>query len=376
MEKYRIDKLSHYKENIEEIEKNTKLLSRNFSFQTLLNKIPDIVLILNHKRQIVYSNDNLLKFLGLDDAKKPLGLRPGEVFNCIHAYETEQGCGSTEFCKECGALKSIVSAMNGEKDVQECRIIENNFGGAYDLRVWSSPLEIEGRKFILFSVADISDEKRREVLERVFFHDILNVASSLKGITELMKMELPDDFDEYKKMLENTSKRLLMDIQTQRQLLAAENGSLEVEYAYLNTMEIMNEVRDFCKKYDFAKDIQINISDDSFDGSIKTDNSILGRILINLVKNALEADYPDGEVNIACRREEGRVVFSVANRKLMPDEVKLQIFQRSFSTKGRGRGIGTYSIKLFTEKYLEGKVSFTSKEGEGTVFTVELPDEN
>lgn len=60
----------------------------------------------------------------------------------------------------------------------------------------------------------------------------------------------------------------------------------------------------------------------------------------------------------------------------MPDEVKLQIFQRSFSTKGRGRGIGTYSIKLFTEKYLEGKVSFTSKEGEGTVFTVELPDEN
>ena len=38
----------------------------------------------------------------------------------------------------------------------------------------------------------------------------------------------------------------------------------------------------------------------------------------------------------------------------MPDEVKAQIFERSFSTKGRGRGIGTYSIKLLTERYLEG----------------------
>ena len=49
------------------------------------------------------------------------------------------------------------------------------------------------------------------------------------------------------------------------------------------------------------------------------------------------------------------------------------IFSRTFSTKGFGRGIGTYSVKLFTEQYLKGKVEFVSESGIGTVFTLVLP---
>ena len=48
------------------------------------------------------------------------------------------------------------------------------------------------------------------------------------------------------------------------------------------------------------------------------------------------------------------------------------MFQRSFSTKGAGRGLGTYSIKLLGEKYLNGKVGFISEQGRGTIFSVEL----
>ena len=54
------------------------------------------------------------------------------------------------------------------------------------------------------------------------------------------------------------------------------------------------------------------------------------------------------------------------------DDIQLQIFQRSFSTKGLTRGLGTYSVKLLTENYLKGKVSFMSNALEGTVFSVEL----
>jgi signal transduction histidine kinase len=56
----------------------------------------------------------------------------------------------------------------------------------------------------------------------------------------------------------------------------------------------------------------------------------------------------------------------------MSEEVQRQLFQRSFSTKGIGRGLGTYSIRLLTENYLKGKVSFISNETEGTVFSIEL----
>ena len=57
----------------------------------------------------------------------------------------------------------------------------------------------------------------------------------------------------------------------------------------------------------------------------------------------------------------------------MTEAVRHQIFQRSFSTKGPGRGLGTYSVKLFTEQYLKGKVGFESLEGKGTTFFVSLP---
>ena len=53
----------------------------------------------------------------------------------------------------------------------------------------------------------------------------------------------------------------------------------------------------------------------------------------------------------------------------------MQIFQRSFSTKGQpGRGIGTYSIKLFGETYLGGRGFVSPAEApEGTTFSIVLP---
>jgi signal transduction histidine kinase len=59
----------------------------------------------------------------------------------------------------------------------------------------------------------------------------------------------------------------------------------------------------------------------------------------------------------------------------MPRHVQQQLFQRSFSTKGGGRGLGTYSIKLLSERYLKGDVSFVSSQAEGTTFTVRFPSE-
>ena len=68
-----------------------------------------------------------------------------------------------------------------------------------------------------------------------------------------------------------------------------------------------------------------------------------------------------------------RVGFTVHNLTVMPPAVQSQIFMRSFSTKGSGRGLGTYSIKLISEKYLRGLVSFFSNAEEGTQFMVSLP---
>jgi sensor histidine kinase regulating citrate/malate metabolism len=110
------------------------------------------------------------------------------------------------------------------------------------------------------------------------------------------------------------------------------------------------------------------------DRVISSDPAILRRILGNLVKNALEAVRSGETVTMYAASREGEVSFHVHNPGVMSPKVQLQLFQRSFSTKAEtGRGIGTYSVKLFGERYLKGKVGFISREPEGTVFTLTLP---
>jgi len=92
-----------------------------------------------------------------------------------------------------------------------------------------------------------------------------------------------------------------------------------------------------------------------------------------MLKNALEASSVGGTVSMRGKGAGDFVEFRVHNDGCMPRSSQLQVFQRSFSTKGNGRGLGTYSIKLLTERYLKGTVSFTSTEEEGTTFRVSLP---
>jgi sensor histidine kinase regulating citrate/malate metabolism len=57
----------------------------------------------------------------------------------------------------------------------------------------------------------------------------------------------------------------------------------------------------------------------------------------------------------------------------MPEDVQLQVFKRSFTTKGKGRGLGTYGVKLLNERCLKGEVGFESSKGRGTTFFARYP---
>ena len=88
----------------------------------------------------------------------------------------------------------------------------------------------------------------------------------------------------------------------------------------------------------------------------------------------MEASSQGEKVVVGCGQTENKYIsFWVLNSQFIPPNIQAQIFNRSFSTKGEGRGIGTYSMKLLTERYLKGKVSFSSFPDKGTIFKVDLP---
>lgn len=355
------------------VNKQNELFIQDQVLCKVLNAVPDIILILNNDRQIIFANKIVNSLLSEENIKIILGMRAGELLNCEHATETPGGCGTSEFCINCGAVNSILKAQTGIADSQECRITQKGGLEALDLKVYSTPLSINGNQFMVFSVVDISHEKRRRMLEKIFLHDIINTASSLKGASQLLSDADPTEIFEFTEMIVNLSDSLLEEIVAQREIAAAETNDLIMEVTSFNSIQLLEEITRFYSLHGGGKNRKIQIDKTSEQILIHSDRVLLRRVLGNMIKNALEATEAGGVISAGCFLKDGSVSFWVHNDAFIPREYQLQIFQRSFSTKGSGRGIGTYSIKLLTEKFLKGKASLTSSEEGGTVFTVSCP---
>ena len=143
-------------------------------------------MVLNTNRQIVIANKKLIQIINTPE-ENLLAQRPGEVFNCVNSTKLESGCGTHQFCRDCGAAKAIAAAINGESAQNECRIssIIDGQHVSFDLQVNCQQMVYLGKKYVLISVIDISDRKRREILEKTFFHDIMNTAGGVYSFTNL-----------------------------------------------------------------------------------------------------------------------------------------------------------------------------------------------
>lgn len=346
--------------------------------KAVLDALPDLALVLNRQRQIVAMNAAFRELVGPEAEGKVLGLRPGEAAGCLCAAEAPGGCGTGRACVECGAVRAIVECLASREPVShECRLRTGReaAGGALDLDVLATFLQVENTDLVVLCLRDISAEKRREVLERVFFHDVLNTALEIHAVSRLMRDERTDEGTRagLREDLDRLSRQMMEELAAQRQLLEAEAGQLQLNLAQVSAAEVLDGVRSMYRHHSLTEDRGLRV-EKSGDLCLRSDPVLLRRVLGNLVKNALEAVGRGETVTVSAAERDGEVFFTVHNPGVIPEPVQAQIFQRSFSTKGsRGRGIGTHSAKLFTERHLGGRLEFTSSEAEGTVFTVAIP---
>lgn len=352
-----------------QLEHDAHVLAEAGIVNHITNVIPHILMVLNQQRQVIYANQRLLDFLEVSAEHDILGLRPGEILDCIHSHNDCNGCGTTEFCRECGAVKAILKSQNQKVGVEaECRITTLS-GDSLELRVWASPYTFDHSDFTILSIVDIKDQKRRQALEQSFFHDISNVLSSISGHSALLEMSPnKNEEEESIKAIRLASHELNAEIWYHRKLLQAENNELNIDLTDgIHSIRLASElIRLFSER-------RVVLDPDSEPFEITTDRVLLFRVILNMIKNAHEAAGPTDRVTIQCRREKDTGIFSVHNPNFMPRSTQLQVFQRSFTTKGTGHGIGTYSMRMFGEKFLKGKVGFTTSRNLGTTFYIALP---
>ncbi len=303
------------------------LLTRNPLIMKLCHAISNPVMVVNKQSQVIFANQKAVELVGLPNDRLLQGSRLEEIFSGTH--------------------------LNLEAHLES--------------------IEIEGEDFSLLNLKTVPKDDHRQNLERTFFHDILNTAGGMQGLTEILQDATPEEMPELTDTVKNMADQLVDEIISQRDLLAAESGELKAHPRQLESHIIINSVMATYRNHPRLENRTIHLAPGAEPFAFTSDPILLGRILGNMVKNALEACAHTDVITLNCGKNNQQVWFSVHNLGTIAAEVQSRIFEQSFSTKGKGRGTGTFSMKLFSEKYLGGHMSFETHAAIGTTFKVNLP---
>ena len=336
------------------------LINKNHVFK----EIRSFFIIVDPELRIHYLNYD---YLGDKDL-----LCPGDFLKCSNAVSAANngGCGCHKHCQNCNLRNLVESSFKANEKMSGKASLLLSSGQELDLYAISTPITIEEKPYSIVLLEDITDQKQHLMLQRVFFHDLLNLSGTLNTILDCIDTENPEDSID---LIRGISTELMDEIYAQRDIIYANNGILKLEPTTFKAVEVVNFAKDYISKVEknlFGVNMVFNSS--LADEEITSDKALVNRVILNMVKNACEASTAGQTVTVKASATEKSVIFSVHNPAVMADDIKSKVFISGNTTKGMGHGLGTYSMKLIGENYLNGKVWFTSEEPDGTEFFFEI----
>lgn len=103
-----------------------------------MDAVHDIVVVLNRERQLVHANKAAVAYMRAHDGSPVMGARWGEALHCEHFAG---GCGTTRFCRTCGAASVVWRSRFGRDAAGECRIAQKD-GDTLDFRVSAAKIAV------------------------------------------------------------------------------------------------------------------------------------------------------------------------------------------------------------------------------------------
>ena len=204
-------------------------------------------------------------------------------------------------------------------------------------------------------------------------HEIRNMLGPIM-LAEMIQQRYPDDnvIREYSDTILESHKRILGIVGEVRAFSSGQGPQHNPEPTILG--QLVNSVVRFLRYDREVKEIPIDVTVEQ-DLAIDVDGDKLKQILINLIRNAVQAvEKKDGRVNIQVGCTKDRAFIQIVdNGTGISDEHLEQIWKPFFTTKeGTGTGLGLHVSKTIVERH-GGTLECTSVPGKGTRMTIWLP---
>ncbi|MEW6662340.1 MAG: ATP-binding protein [Bacillota bacterium] len=203
-------------------------------------------------------------------------------------------------------------------------------------------------------------------------HEIRNPLTSIKGFAQLLAKELAGNpkrqyLDIILEELEriNNLLKTLMDL--------AKPHPPKVGKA--SAAQLMNELEELMRGETFLRDIKFTVDCEKGLPDVAADSEQIKQVLINALRNALEATPAGGSIVIGAKKafEPGWLTLFVKDTgRGIPAHLLSQVYDPFFTTKPEGTGLGLFLCRQIVENH-HGRISIESQEGQGTTLYVHLP---
>ena len=216
------------------------------------------------------------------------------------------------------------------------------------------------------------EEAWREMAKQVA-HEIKNPLTPMRLTVQSFQRKFDANDPDLKQKLNDYSKTLIQQIDTMSSVASAFSNFASMPAQQNETLNVVQVVE---LALDIFNEEFIAFESESFAVISKMDRTQLIRIITNLVKNAIQS-FPEEQIEksvvVTVKKNNGNVLIVVKDNGngIEPENVD-HIFEPKFTTKNSGMGLGLGIIKNIIENY-KGTISFETKLGEGTTFTVSLP---
>ncbi len=282
-------------------------------------------------------------------------------------------------CEDCPTVRAIESCSSQVKVVHVGRDKRERW-----FEVKSKPILDETGYVmgVVEYVRDITHQKLREknimreerikTLERVsggIAHDFNNILAVIMAASSTLRMSLRDPSQ--LAQVEAIEQACAKARDLVRQFLSFSDHHVP-QKRRVNLKKLLEEtVRILAYGLSFAVEL------DAEDAEVEVDPVQFSRVFQNLIINAIEAveEKGEGDVKVVLKRVDGGVRIEVRDTGVGMDERTMKrIFEPFFTTKSGGTGMGLFVAKSILKSH-GATLTVDSKPGEGTTFSVFLPDQ-
>ncbi len=198
-------------------------------------------------------------------------------------------------------------------------------------------------------------------------HPIQNIGNNCRLMLQLY--EDPEYRQDFRRMIDRefpAIRRLLEDLRNLARPIPLERFPVDVT-------RVLHEAAERIAPLAAHAGLTITVTPSPLPLAVEGDLFALGRVLQNLLQNAVQATSPSGRLWVSSREHDGRAIIEIGDTGCgIPSERLPHVFDDYVTTKRRGLGLGLAISRRIVEQ-LGGTIAVASEAGKGSVFTLSFP---